>query len=229
MALDLNSRPNRVPWPPLIGGAALALAVLAERAAPLGLGFGPAARWLGWALIVAGLGLDLWAMATMARAGVNILPHRAAGGLVAGGPFAFTRNPIYLGNTTALVGVGGAANSLWFRRRRARHGEARRGSCDPPGGKAPGASLRARMGRLRGARPTMVRAPVGGAPAPRRGDGLTRSIPAAGFRASRDRNAINRLIGVSEIETIGLDTLRDSSPRNSFEFETCSFGTFQDL
>ncbi|MGD1036322.1 MAG: isoprenylcysteine carboxylmethyltransferase family protein [Roseiarcus sp.] len=114
MALDLKSRPNRVPWPPLIGAAALALAVLASRAAPLGLGLGPTARWLGWALIAAGLGLDLWAMATMARARVNILPHRAAGGLVASGPFAFTRNPIYLANTIALAGVGGAANSLWF-------------------------------------------------------------------------------------------------------------------
>ncbi len=114
MALDLKSRPNRIPWPPLLGAAALALAWLAERAYPLGLGLGPSARWLGWTLIAAGVGLDLWAIATLRRAKTNILPHRAAGRLVANGPFAFTRNPIYLGNTIALVGVGGAANSLWF-------------------------------------------------------------------------------------------------------------------
>ena len=114
MALDLENRPNRVPWPPLIGAAALALAWLAQRAYPLGLGLAPGARWLGWALIAAGVGLDLWAIATLRRAKTNILPHRAAGRLVTGGPFAFTRNPIYLGNTVALVGVGGAANSLWF-------------------------------------------------------------------------------------------------------------------
>jgi hypothetical protein len=47
MALDLKSRPNRVPWPPLLGAAALALAGLAERAYPLGLGLGPALRGLG--------------------------------------------------------------------------------------------------------------------------------------------------------------------------------------
>jgi len=114
MALDLKSRPNRIPWPPLIVTAAAALALLVQRADPVGLGLGAGARWLGWALIAAGVGLDLWAMATMTRAHVNILPHRAAGGLVTSGPFAFTRNPIYLGNTAVLVGVGGAANSPWF-------------------------------------------------------------------------------------------------------------------
>lgn len=114
MALDLKSRPNRIPWPPLIVVGAAALAFLAQRAYPVGLGLGSGARWLGWALIALGVGLDLWALATLSRARVNILPHRAAGGLVTSGPFAFTRNPIYLGNTVVLVGVGGAANSLWF-------------------------------------------------------------------------------------------------------------------
>jgi protein-S-isoprenylcysteine O-methyltransferase Ste14 len=114
MALDLHSRPNRIPWPPLLGAAALALAFFSERAYPLNLQLGPGGPWLGWALIAAGLGLDLWAMATMWRARVNILPHRAAGGLVTSGPFAFTRNPIYLGNAVALGGVGVVAGSWWY-------------------------------------------------------------------------------------------------------------------
>jgi hypothetical protein len=74
MALDLESRPNRVPWPPSLGAAALALAALAERAHPVGLGLGPAMRWLGWALIAAGLGLDFRGIATLRRA----LQHPAA-------------------------------------------------------------------------------------------------------------------------------------------------------
>ncbi|MGO4872330.1 MAG: methyltransferase family protein [Roseiarcus sp.] len=114
MALDLHNRPNRVPWPPLFGAAALALAFFSERAYPLPLHLGPGGRWLGWALIAAGLGVDLWAMATMVRARVNILPHRAADGLVTSGPFAFTRNPIYLGNTVALAGIGVAVASWWY-------------------------------------------------------------------------------------------------------------------
>ena len=114
MALDLHSRPNRIPWPPLIGAAALALAFFSQRAYPARLDLGPAGPWLGWALLVAGVSLDLWAMATMARARVNILPHRAAGGLVTSGPFAFTRNPIYLGNAVAFVGIGVVAGSWWY-------------------------------------------------------------------------------------------------------------------
>ena len=114
MALDVRSSPNRLPWPPLIEAAAVVTAALGALAFPVGVGLGPLARWLGWALIVLGLALDFWAIATLRRARTNILPNRAAGRLVTNGPFAFTRNPIYLGNTIAVAGLGGAVNSLWF-------------------------------------------------------------------------------------------------------------------
>ena len=148
MALDLHNRPNRVPWPPLFGAAALALAFFSERAYPLPLHLGPGGRWLGWALIAAGLGVDLWAMATMVRARVNILPHRAADGLVTSGPFAFTRNPIYLGNTVALAGIGVAVVSPAVCRRRDLYGQARRDVRDLPRGAASRASLRPRAGSI---------------------------------------------------------------------------------
>ncbi len=61
-----------------------------------------------------GLGLDLWAMVTMQRCKANILPHRPATALVTSGPFAWSRNPIYLGNTLALIGAGLAFSNLWF-------------------------------------------------------------------------------------------------------------------
>jgi hypothetical protein len=35
MAFDLQDQPNRVPWPPSLGAAALALGALAERAYPV--------------------------------------------------------------------------------------------------------------------------------------------------------------------------------------------------
>lgn len=106
MAFDLKSSPNAIPWPPLIYAVACVCGVLLERFAPTGV-FLP--RWLlvgGWAVMALGLGLDFWAMATMILARTNILPNRAAGRLVTSGPFAFTRNPIYLGNTVLMLGIG---------------------------------------------------------------------------------------------------------------------------
>ncbi len=114
MAIDFSKRPNRFPWPPVLYGAAIVAAYLIQRAAPCGVGLATNGRALGLALLAIGLGLDFWAMATMFRARTNILPNRAADRLVDYGPFAFSRNPIYLGNTVAIVGVGVGLDSLWF-------------------------------------------------------------------------------------------------------------------
>ncbi len=113
---DRTARPNAIPWPPILYGGGALLAVLLHQAAPI------PARWLGIpplshlgeAMILAGLALDLWAMATMWRAKANILPHRAATALVTHGPFGFSRNPIYLGNTILLLGAGLAFGMVWF-------------------------------------------------------------------------------------------------------------------
>ncbi len=112
-------RPNRIPWPPILFGSAALAAWLAGAALPLPWpgATSPGATWLGiagWGLIAAGLGLDLWAMAVMRRRRANILPHRAATTLVTTGPFAWSRNPIYLGNTLLLAGCGLAIGNPWF-------------------------------------------------------------------------------------------------------------------
>ena len=110
-----SEAPNRVPWPPILFGAAilagLALGTLAPAPAWLD---GPILRGLGWALVAAGITLDLTAAITMWRSRANILPHRPATALVTSGPFAWSRNPIYLGNTTALCGAGLAFANPWL-------------------------------------------------------------------------------------------------------------------
>lgn len=112
--MSRSERPNRLPWPPLLFGAAALLAWLAGRLLPLPWPESAALALAGWLLAGAGLGLDLWAMAWMMRHRANILPHRAATALVTSGPFALSRNPIYLGNTLLLTGLGLAFGNPWF-------------------------------------------------------------------------------------------------------------------
>jgi protein-S-isoprenylcysteine O-methyltransferase Ste14 len=110
---DRADRPNRVPWPPLIYGAAAILAVALGWLWPTPNLF-PGERVLGVAAMLAGIGLDGAAMLTMHRHHANILPHRAATALVTTWPFSISRNPIYLGNTILLVGAGLAFGDAWF-------------------------------------------------------------------------------------------------------------------
>ena len=107
--------PNRIPWPPILFGTAALAAVGLDLVLP-GPGWLHAPPWtaLGWALLLAGLGLDISAMGVMARRRANILPHRAATALVTSGPFAWSRNPIYLGNTIAMSGAALAFANPWF-------------------------------------------------------------------------------------------------------------------
>lgn len=110
-------RPNRIPWPPLIYGAALLAGIVLGRYWPVG---APAVmeampvRLAGALVAACGLSLDLWSIVTLYRARTNILPHRAADHLVTTGPFAFTRNPIYLGNTLLVLGLGIAFANPWL-------------------------------------------------------------------------------------------------------------------
>lgn len=107
--------PNRIPWPPLIYLGAAVTAVLLNEAFPgpswLGAGIGAN---LGWAVMFLGLGLDIAAMLGMRAQRANILPHRAATALVTTGVFAWSRNPIYLGNTLLLAGAALAFGNPWF-------------------------------------------------------------------------------------------------------------------
>ncbi len=117
MEQDFNARPNTVPWPPIIYLVVLLASLALDAAWPLGREPLTSARWLrlvGIAIAVTGIGLDLAAMLAMRGARTNILPHRGADRLVTHGVFAFTRNPIYLGNTLLLIGVGLALPSAWM-------------------------------------------------------------------------------------------------------------------
>mgnify|MGYP005820731389 FL=1 len=108
-----RERPNFIPWPPLLLVGFTITAILLNLASPLPLEF-TGTRTLGGVLIVAALGIDLWAMRTLHEAKTTSLPNRGSSHLVANGPFGYSRNPIYLANMVLLAGMGFVSMNAWF-------------------------------------------------------------------------------------------------------------------
>jgi protein-S-isoprenylcysteine O-methyltransferase Ste14 len=68
-----------------------------------------ASAWLdplGMALLVAGLALDASSLLLFLLHRTSALPFRPASAFVAVGPYRFTRNPMYLGMTALVAGLG---------------------------------------------------------------------------------------------------------------------------
>ncbi len=98
--------------PPIwLAGGMVLVAMMAAVWAPLG----DSVVSLGWAMIVFGLGVAIWAVRTLVRAGTTAVPHQQPDQLVTDGPFAYSRNPIYLADLVILAGwclVQGTAAGL---------------------------------------------------------------------------------------------------------------------
>jgi protein-S-isoprenylcysteine O-methyltransferase Ste14 len=92
--------------PPVIFVLAFAAGLVLHAITDDRLGGRPATAWLGAVLISAGFVLAAWADIMFVRAHTTVIPHRAASALVTGGPFRFSRNPIY--SALSLITVGAA-------------------------------------------------------------------------------------------------------------------------
>ena len=60
---------------------------------------------VGIGLIAAGVLLMVWAVGAMMLSRTTVVPHRQPDALVTRGPFAFGRNPIYLGDVLVMAGA----------------------------------------------------------------------------------------------------------------------------
>ena len=69
-------------------------------------------RYLGLIPLPLAMALVLWAARLFGRAGTAIRPFERSSILVLDGPFRLTRNPMYVGMTGILVGVGILLGSL---------------------------------------------------------------------------------------------------------------------
>jgi len=84
---------------PLIYATALAAGLLANRRYHIPFLPRRLAWTLGWPLVVGGLAVGFLGAREMRLAETNLDPYKPATAIVTGGPFRFTRNPLYLSMT----------------------------------------------------------------------------------------------------------------------------------
>lgn len=108
MSESISDRPNKFPLPPILLGTFILAGFILGGLVPgfTSPGFGLFFRILGGIVIALAIGLDLWVFKIFSGASTTIRPDRGAAALVTGGPFRFSRNPIYVGNIGILAGLG---------------------------------------------------------------------------------------------------------------------------
>ena len=109
--------PIHFPWPPLIYLAGIAASIVLSWWLPLPWIGEPLAGMFfvaGILLAVAAVAMVVTAIHTMHKAKTSVRLDRPAEHLVQNGPYSISRNPIYLGNTLFMIGIGLAAAMLWF-------------------------------------------------------------------------------------------------------------------
>ncbi len=102
--------------PPLLFVFGLGAGWVLHRIYPLPL-LGSSTRALevvvGWSSMLFAALLMAWAIVSFRRAHTAIIPNQPATMLVLGGPYRFTRNPMYLGLVVLYLGVSLLINSIW--------------------------------------------------------------------------------------------------------------------
>jgi protein-S-isoprenylcysteine O-methyltransferase Ste14 len=113
MAHDAHKRPATRWPPPLVYAGGLAAGWWADRHHPFGFGGIDALRGVGYALIALGVLLTVWSAITIWRHRTTVNPYKAVSSLVTSGPFAYSRNPIYVGDWLVYAGVTLLLKTYW--------------------------------------------------------------------------------------------------------------------
>lgn len=110
MTSNSRRRPATLLPPPLIYVAALWAGWELQKLLLLAF---PKLPGIGWMLVLLGCLLMLWAAVTLFHHHTTINPYAGVAHLVQRGPFAFSRNPIYLSDSVIYFGVMLIWGNLW--------------------------------------------------------------------------------------------------------------------
>jgi protein-S-isoprenylcysteine O-methyltransferase Ste14 len=100
-------------WPPVAVGGPIGLGLLISRYVGDPGTASPVTVAVGWLLVIAFTVWNGWALATIARRRTALLPGGATTSVIETGPFARSRNPLYVGLLVGAAGVALLAGSLW--------------------------------------------------------------------------------------------------------------------
>jgi protein-S-isoprenylcysteine O-methyltransferase Ste14 len=100
--------------PPLLFLGSIGLGVLAQLALPFRFAEQSGLRVpLGLVAVAAGVAAAAWPIVWMRRTHQDPDPRKPSPELILGGPFRWSRNPIYLGMTLIQLGIGVALGNGW--------------------------------------------------------------------------------------------------------------------
>lgn len=111
-----SSRANTFPWPPVLLAAVISGAWGLGRIVPLswpGVD-DTAAHFIGSGFGLAGVALLILSILALRRAGTTVMPDGVSKVLVTDGPYAWFRNPIYLGEVLLLLFFAEWSKNIWF-------------------------------------------------------------------------------------------------------------------
>ena len=112
-----GDRPGVLVHPPVLVAGVLAAGLVLEHLLPLGESLGVTCfntRVVGASVLGIGVLAMAWAVATFRAAGTNVPTYRPALSLVDKGPYAYSRNPIYLAGSLGLLGLAVALANGWL-------------------------------------------------------------------------------------------------------------------
>lgn len=119
MNQETNSDPTNkntagvIAFPPLIYLVGLAPGIALHFLYPLPMIESPLSHFIGWPLVAFSIALVNWGLWHMRQAGTEVDVHKPDTALVTGGPFRFSRNPLYIGLTVLYLAISILVKTFW--------------------------------------------------------------------------------------------------------------------